>query len=463
MPHLVLLCSLAMSWWLIRKDVAERDGVSSVVWIPTLWVGIALSRPVSMWLHWGGGGDSLEGSPLDRLFYFGIIFLSLFILIRRRVAWSQMISENWAVILFYAYFLVSVLWAPESFVAFKRWIKEVGNILVALVVLTEVDPLQAIRAIYVRCAYLLMPLSIVFVRFFPELGRSYTRGGGMEVTGVTCQKNSLGILVVLCGLALLWDWLERTRPDQPARTRVERYMPFAFVLIGTYLLHLCDSVTSILCLVLGGGILASARLPGLRNRIGAVGFLVLGGVMAFFIADWLFSIKAALLEMMGRDSSLTGRTEVWKWLLSLKIDPLLGDGFCSFWSDQRYLSLIPRDSGIGSSCHNGYLEIYIDGGYIGVFFLAIMLLWTANRINKHLASGDNYALFRFAAFVVTLVGNFSESHWCRMAPVGFMFLLTAIGFAEDAVRQRSLQGMGDYAKTRPCGAPSSYLTQSKAS
>lgn len=454
-PHLVLFACLFVAGGLIRKDMAERDGVSAAIWIPTLWIGILMSRPLSMWLNWGGGDDSLEGSPLDRLFYFGIILAALLVLIRRRVAWGRVVSENWAIFLFYAYFLVSVLWAPESFVAFKRWFKDFGNIFVALVILTEAKPEHAIRAVMVRCAYVLMPLSIVFVRFFPDLGRSYTRAGNMEVTGVTMQKNSLGILVVICGLALLWDWFERTSDTHAvSRTRLQRSMPFVFVLIGAYLLYLCNSVTSILCLVLGGGILTSARLPGLRNRIGSIGFLVLGGVLAFFLADWLFNIKGELLAMLGRDASLTGRTAVWDWLLSLKIDPLLGDGFCSFWSDDRYLSLIPPHSGIGASAHNGYLEVYIDGGYVGLFFLAVMLLSVASRINRHLTYGDNFALFRFAIYVAMLVGDISESHWGRMSPLGFMFLLTAIGFVESAVRQRTLAAAPDRPEARPCGAPS---------
>jgi len=44
----VLAACLFVFWRLLRKDVAERDGVSHAVWIPTLWIGILASRPLSM-------------------------------------------------------------------------------------------------------------------------------------------------------------------------------------------------------------------------------------------------------------------------------------------------------------------------------------------------------------------------------------------------------------------------------
>jgi exopolysaccharide production protein ExoQ len=431
--YLVMLVSLFCFWKLIRKDIAAREGVSKAIWIPTLWAGILLSRPVSLWLNFGGGDDANEGSPIDRLFYFGMILAAFVVLQRRKVRWGQVIRENWPIMLFYGYFLVSITWAPAPFVAFKRWFKDFGNIAIALVILTEVNPMEAFRAVFVRCAYVLIPLSVVFVRYFPDLGRRYSRAGGLEITGVTMQKNSLGVMVLVCGLVLIWDWFERTKPGSAARGRLERFLPFMFFLFGVYLLHLCNSMTATLCLTLGGGIFLVSRMPFARNRIGTLGFLMLAAILGFFALDSLFHIKGEFLQLIGRSATLTGRTEVWDKLLSLHTDPLVGDGFCSFWSDRRYLSQLPY--WIGASAHNGYLEVYLDGGYVGLFFLGIVLLVTGLRLHRYLALGSNYALLRFAVFAAILIEDVSESNWGRMTPLGFIFLLTAIGHAErgDAI------------------------------
>ena len=240
MSQLILLSFVMFAAWLIRRDTARREGVSGAVWIPTLWVGIIASRPISTWLGLGGGGAdyeySLEGSPADRLFFFVMIVAALIVLLRRRVAWGFIFRKNWPIFLFYTYFLVSVVWSDSPLPSFKRWFKDFGNIFVALVILTEANPGQAFRAVFVRCAYVLLPLSVIFIRYFPDLGRVYLRSGAMEVTGVTFQKNSLGALVLVCGIVLIWDWLERSRPDSVRQNRFDRYLVIAIAAIGAWLL-----------------------------------------------------------------------------------------------------------------------------------------------------------------------------------------------------------------------------------
>lgn len=425
MSHLILVACLATTVWLVRRDVAARPGVSSAIWIPTLWVGILASRPVSLWFG-TGTGDTLEGSPLDRLFFFAMIFASLVVLSRRWIAWGPLLARNWPLLLFYGYLLVTVVWANSPLVSFKRWSKELGNIFVALVILSELDPLQAIRAVFVRCAYVLIPLSIVFIRYFPELGRRYSvHSGQLEVTGVTTQKNALGAMLLVCTLVLLWDWLERSRPGAGVRSRLDRWIAIALLAAATWLLWLSDSKTSMLCLAIAAGILAAVRLPLLHRRISAMGIYCLLAGLGFFVLDQLFGISNAFIGYLGRDMTFTGRTDVWGELLAVGTDPLFGTGFMSFWDDAHYRALLPK--WVAYSAHNGYLEIYLAGGALGVAFLAVLLLVTGVRINHALAGSHTYALVRFAVFVAVLLANFSESYFACMTPVGFLFLLAAIG------------------------------------
>jgi exopolysaccharide production protein ExoQ len=422
--HLIALGFWILAIWLIRRDTARRDGISPALWIPTLWAGILLSRPLSMWLGFGGGTDTLEGSPLDRNFYFGTIILAFITLVRRNLNWAQVLTKNWPIFLFYGYCLISVLWADSPVASFKRWFKDLGNIFVALVILTERNPQQAFRAVFFRCACVLLPLSIIFLRYFPSLGRRYLRGGGLEVIGVTTQKNSLGALVLVCGLVLIWDWIENSKPGAPRRNKFERYLPVVLLSIGAYLLHLCDSQTSILCMIIGAVVVASVKLPIIRKRVAAFGLYAVGGILAFFALDSLLGIRDAILGTMGRDATFTGRTDVWRELLALNTDPIVGTGFCSFWSNDYYQSNLPE--WVAFSAHNGYLEVYIDGGYIEVFLLVLMLLVVGLRINRQLAVSGNYSLIRFATLLVILLGDISESHFTRMSPLWFMFLLTAL-------------------------------------
>jgi O-antigen ligase len=250
----------------------------------------------------------------------------------------------------------------------------------------------------------------------------------MEVTGVTPQKNSLGILVTVCGLALLWEWFERgeeVKASQSLRvSRFDRYLPFALFVLGGYLLYLCDSATSIVCLAIGGTILAAIKFPLLRQRISAIGGYTLAAGIAFYAIDSAFGIKKEFLALLGRDMTFTGRTDVWRELFELNTDPIIGTGFLSFWSDQSYRMRLP--DWIAFSAHNGYIETYLDGGWIAIIFLSVMLVVTSFRINLRLKTGNTFALVRFCVLIATILGNFSESHYARMTPLWFMFLVCAI-------------------------------------
>ena len=434
--RILMLFSLGCFRWLVKRDNSLRDGISPALWIPTIWVMVISSRPLSMWLGFGGGTSTMEGSPLDGLFFLVCIIAAFVVLARRRLNWSIVISQNWPVFLFYFYLLISILWANSTPVSFKRWFKEFGNIVILLVILTEKNPQQALRAVFVRCAYLMLPLSVVFIRWFPDRGRFYSsNGGGGEFVGVAMQKNSLGALVLVCGLIVLWDWIELRREQRPSREmRTQRMIRFGLLLICVYLFHMCNSATSMVCFGIGAVIIGATRLPFLRQRLRLLGVIAVAVVLAFCICDQMFGIKQDVVGSLGRDMTFTGRTDVWRELLGLKTDPLFGVGFMSFWDDMQYRSKLPY--WVSSSAHNGYLEEYIAGGRVAIFFLVVMLLATAFRINNRLMSDGDYGVVRFAIFAITVVANFSESNFACMTPLGFLFLLAAIGHAEAVVESQ---------------------------
>jgi O-antigen ligase len=428
MPQLILLTFLIFAAWMLRRDTARREDISSATWIPTLWLGIMASRPLSAWAGVGGSEDTLDGSPVDRLFYLVMILAALFVLSRRKLNWGWLITNNWHLFLFYGFLLVSVIWANSPFSSFKRWFKEFGNVFVALVILTEVNPLQALRTVFVRCAYFLIPLSLIFVRWFPDMGRRYNRHSGMmEAVGVTSQKNALGTLIMVCLLMLLWDWLERSRSNNRPLEKLDRYYTTAVGAIGIWLITLCDSKTSIVTLAIATLIVLSINMPVFRQRINSYGLYALIGAGLFFMLDREFGIMDSIFQSLGRDTTMTGRTDVWRELLAVGTDPLLGTGFMSFWDDQYYRSKLP--DWIAFSAHNGYLEVYLAGGVVGVIMLGVMLLGASWRINRALADGTSYSVVRFAILVMMLLHNIAESSFGCMSHLGLMFLVAIFGVA----------------------------------
>ena len=117
---------------------------------------------------------------------------------------SEVVANNPWLLAFIAYCLISILWSDLPFVSFKRWIKILGHPVMVLIVFTEPDPKEALVRLMKRCAYLAFPISILWMKYYPALGRKATDWGAMSNVGIAGGKNELGGSVShLCSLLLL--------------------------------------------------------------------------------------------------------------------------------------------------------------------------------------------------------------------------------------------------------------------
>ena len=122
----------------------------------------------------------------------------------------------------------------------KRWVKELGNPIMALVILTEPRPYEAVGTVLRRLAFLMLPLSVLFLRYYPELGRSYHADGSPMFTGVGHQKNDLGSMCLMAGyLCCLVELLQRRENKNPRLCssrdhccRHDRHARLAFAYVG---------------------------------------------------------------------------------------------------------------------------------------------------------------------------------------------------------------------------------------
>jgi O-antigen ligase len=90
--------------------------------------------------------------------------------------------------------------------------------------------------------------------------------------------------------------------------------------------------------------------------------------------------QSAVASALGRSSTLSGRTDIWEASIASADNPVIGTGFESFWNaNARKVSqiLVARgfiDMSNLVSAHNGYIEVYLDLGYVGVGLLALVLV-----------------------------------------------------------------------------------------
>jgi len=188
-----IVCAFAI-WQLFRLNREREVQTSKALWIPVIWLFIAASRNVSAWLQYSPDGASdqyLEGSPLDRAVLSAILALGVGVLLSRAGRVGMLLRSNLPVLLYFLYCGISVLWSDFPDVAFKRWFRALGDVVMVLIVLSDPDWIVAFRRLLARVGFVLVPLSILFIRYYPELGRAYTRSGSPTWTGVATDKNGL--------------------------------------------------------------------------------------------------------------------------------------------------------------------------------------------------------------------------------------------------------------------------------
>jgi O-antigen ligase len=412
----LVLIGIGGLFWLDRRG----GWISKANYIPFFWLLIAMSRPVTAWTsspasQAGRAASYMEGSPIDRTILMILLALALGVLWSRREATAAILRRNWPIILFLLYCLISVSWAEFPVVSFKRWIRGAGDVLMILVILTDRDPAHALKAIITRIGYLLVPLSILFIRFYPELGRTYSIGGRAMWTGVCTDKNALGALCMVVGAVVLWRMLELRRQRDTERRKAKLTALTAVFLMVVYLLPLVDSKTAQMCFLFATIVVVFRWLFQQR-------WVIFSFTVSTVAACYLVLIAGAsgeALEAIGRDESLTGRTAVWAQVLRYATSPWFGAGYENFWIGDRLIALATWG---GNQAHNGYVEIYVNLGWVGLFFLAIVILAGFRTVLASSRLDPDWGRLKVAFYVICLTYNFSESAFKMMTPVWMMFL-----------------------------------------
>ena len=374
-----------------------------------------------------------EGNPLDRSICSLLILLAIGILLSRSFKWGDLLTRNVSLSIMLVFALLSVFWSDYSFVAAKRWFRDLGNYLIVLVIVSDPRPVEAVRTVLRRLSYLLLPLSIVFVKYYPALGKQYDPwSGGVTYTGVTTSKNTLGVVCLLGGLFFFWELATRWARKSIGQSRRVFVTDIAFIAMAFWLLILSNSATSRICLILGCLVIAVAHKKPVNRHLKLLKVLIPVSFCLYLVLAFGFNINANLAGAVGRDPTLTDRTKIWAALLGMHTDPLVGTGYESFWLGPR-LQFVWNSFGPINEAHNGYLEVYLNLGLIGLFFLGIFLIASYRTICKNLIPHADVALLAFVLWTVLLFHSVTEADFRG----GLLWLTFVLGtLVVDMQRQK---------------------------
>ena len=297
----------------------------------------------------------------------------------------------------------------------------------ALIVLTEPDFEEALTRLMKRCAYVVVPVSILFIKFYPQLGREYDPWTGLPMSnGIATGKNMLGADCLILGFFLFWHLLQTWQTQRSTWRRNELRLIAGFLIGIWWLFSEAHSATSFISFLIGALMIVFVGIRSINKNF--IGTYILAGIVILAGAELTFGISGDLSEALGRGSELSGRTLLWARLLALHTNPILGTGFESFWLGERPQRLEGLFYFIPNEAHNGYLEIYLTLGLIGLVMLIALFIATFRKIRPGLWRNFEWARFRLGLLAAIVVYNWTEAAFKTTSPIWFMFYFIAMDY-----------------------------------
>ena len=214
--------------------------------------------------------------------------------------------------------------------------------------------------------------SLVMVFAFPSIGVHQLDNAGLW-RGLWYEKNQMGAVMVIGATAAAACLAS---PDP------RRLLPAVALALSSGLVLATQSKTSLLCLVVGLGLIGGFR----ALRRGGAAFSVIAVWCAVVLAGlgiWIWDTHSvAVLEALGKDPSLTGRTEIWDSLMRKVADrPWTGYGYGAFWGrigESPPADWVRKETGwIVPSAHNGWIDLLVQLGWPGAVLVGALMAGTA--------------------------------------------------------------------------------------
>lgn len=151
------------------------------------------------------------------------------------------------------------------------------------------------------------------------------------------------------------------------------------------------------------------------------------GVVAAIAAVAVFVFAPDLIFLwLGRDATLTGRTDIWVALIeNIEQRPWLGYGYGAFWAPDSLPGNWLREAlqWDAPTAHNGWLEVTIALGLVGLLFLCLDFLMTTAR--AILAAINTWTgLFALAFIAQFFLFSLSESASLQQNSIVWLIYVT---------------------------------------
>lgn len=280
------------------------------------------------------------------------------------------LARSWPLLLLPAYCLLSTLWSDFPDNTLRYGTQMAFTFAIAVVIAYRVPAASLLRGLF--CVYAIgIILSLV-------VGRN---ADGAAWLGIFGSKNAFAAFVAVFALISVGVAFDKVA------ARGLRMAAVGGVLLSLPLLVRAQSAGALAVIgpsaVTVVAVMVARRLTDAQRLLALGLILFLALAVALIFATYGTEILDAFLETSGKDSTLTGRTDLWRTGLTLISEkPLFGVGYRAFWvkgngAAEQLWAMFGEPSGAGFNFHNTYISNAVELGLVGLSIEVVLIYFTA--------------------------------------------------------------------------------------
>lgn len=341
-----------------------------------------------------------------RLFSYGMVLL---IFLRRRNHITYLISQDKILLTLHILAIFSVLWTVDPYITLTRFLALARTTLVGIILATY--PLKDQAMLFTKILIIAIFLSLLAVIALPSYG---IREGSGYWQGIFVFKFSLGLFMAY-GFSLTFSkflFATQSFKDKVASALIS--------LAALILIIFSESVTSLVMVLVSMLLIPFyvAAKQGKKIKASVFVFLILGILVGTLL---IFSNLDFIVEdLLGKDLTFTGRQSLWTEIIDQVMKrPLLGYGFHAFWhSDESLIAVSkngwprlppPGEYLVDFHSHSGYVEIFSQLGFLGLFLMGLSYTIVLARIFRYLSTNPSIeSLWMLQIVMMMIASNYSD-------------------------------------------------------
>lgn len=371
--------------------------------------------------------------------------------------WQKMIlgiAAVWPVALMVLIAWASIIWSVDPETTQRRCIALTITTLMGIYLFVRFDLDDMLRFLVVTFAIIIVG-STVWIVVFPEYGIHQNDAHAGAWRGIFFHKNGNGRVMIFALAAFIAA--SATGKINRAVLAVLALLAIANLVGSTSKTALLTSA-ALLFAVIAARMVRGAAVKSALITLGVLALVWHAGLLVYFSYE-------AILESLGRDPTLTGRTDLWAFTTRLGLQqPLNGFGYDAFWfGDNSPGARIALEWGI-SHAHNSWIEVFINLGFPVVILLFVTLMTAVFRAVMLARYYEQItpALFIMVTLFPLMTMSMSESVFLEKHKIDWVMTVAALGCARAYMSKLERKNEPVPMAARPAPPAQAMRTQPQA-